>query len=396
MVAAKYRTIIGKNRYSKNRRKFCYKDYEDGRHYSDCSSSVALTYKECGFPFPGNAIPTTEGIYKSKYFTDVPVVIEKGIILNPEVLRVGDMLLFAGHDENRAGAGYVGHVEMVYSINDDGSVTICGHGQGNPSLKVMNLYCRTRYKLHTKTKLGNRGLIKVRRFIQDDGSEPAGSSNGHSPDGVLRMGDISVDVIKLQRSLFALGYMDNDAVDGKFGEATRDALEKFQFENGVDNDGEYGKESAKAMELALTALMKNAGVLGTATANGKMNIRSENNRKSDIIARIKFGTLLNVVEIYKNGWYKVQWDGGYGYVSNTTGGFFDYHPLETHAGRYVAVCETEIRAGTGAKAAVVATLPKGRSFICDGQYQLVKKTEWLHGEFNGKAGYVSSRNLRKR
>lgn len=177
MVADKYRTIIGKNRLCVNRRKYCYTPYEDGRCYSDAASSVALTYKEVGFPFPYNAIPDVVGIYQNKALTPVPVVIEDGIIQNPEVLRVGDMLLFAGKDVNRWKFDYVDHVEMVYKIDENG-VTLCGQGGKNPSLKEMNGYCRTRHKLKAKTKRGNKGLIMVKRFIQDD-KPKKGDSNGN-------------------------------------------------------------------------------------------------------------------------------------------------------------------------------------------------------------------------
>ena len=163
-VVKKYGEILGRNKYSQPRRDYCYKKYKDGKYYSDCSSSISYAYKEAGYSF---GILNTVGMYQSAKLVDVPVVIKSGIIQNPEILRPGDMLLFAGTDTSRAYAGYVGHVEMVAKISGS-KVTIYGHGSGTPRSTEMNAYCKSRYAKKTSTKLGNRGLIKVRRFIPDD------------------------------------------------------------------------------------------------------------------------------------------------------------------------------------------------------------------------------------
>ncbi len=162
-VAAKYKSILGRNHYSQPKRDYCFKQYKDGKYYSDCSSSISHCYKEAGFGF---GILNTVGMYQSKKMTAVPVIIKNGQIQNPEVLRVGDMLLFAGSDPGRAYAGYVGHVEMVYEI-DGTDITLCGHSSGRPSTKKMTTYCKSRYNAKTSTKLGNKGLIKVVRFLCD-------------------------------------------------------------------------------------------------------------------------------------------------------------------------------------------------------------------------------------
>ena len=172
-VRNKYKTIIGRNNYSQDLRKYCYNPYKDGEYYSDCSSSVCYAYKEVGLSF---GILNTVGMWSSKKLTDVPVEIENGIIQNPEVLRIGDMLLFAGTDPSRKKYGYVGHVEMVGEIS--GSVIqLYGHGSGKPKRHEMNAYCKSRYDTKTKnTPIGNKGLLKVRRFIADD-MEPEEGAN---------------------------------------------------------------------------------------------------------------------------------------------------------------------------------------------------------------------------
>lgn len=181
-VVAKYESILGRNYYSQPKRDYCFKKYSDGKYYSDCSSSISYCYKEAGFGF---GILNTVGMYQSKKFSTVPVVIKNGQVQNPEVLRICDMLLFAGSDPGREYAGYVGHVEMVYAI-DGSNVTLCGHGSGRPGTKKMTTYCKSRYNSKSTTELGNKGLIKVVRFIQDDdddkvGTVPVGSEEASVP-----------------------------------------------------------------------------------------------------------------------------------------------------------------------------------------------------------------------
>lgn len=162
-VVRKYEEILGRNKYSQPRRDYCYKKYSDGKYYSDCSSSVSYAYREAGFSF---GILNTVGMYQSAKLVDVPVTIKNGIVQNPEVLREGDLLLFAGADSSRCAAGYVGHVEMVARTGS--TVTLYGHGSGTPRSTEMNAYCKSRYARKTKTKLGHKGLIRVRRFIPDE------------------------------------------------------------------------------------------------------------------------------------------------------------------------------------------------------------------------------------
>ena len=173
-VIAKYKSILGRNRYSQAKRAYAFKKYTDGKYYSDCSSSIALSYREAGYPFhdnSGNTCPNTVGMYQSTELADVPVIIKSGVIQNPEALRPGDMLLFAGSDNSRRYADCVGHVEMVAAISGS-KVTLYGHGSGTPRATEMNAYCKSRYASNTNTVIGNKGLLKVRRLIADDAAAP--------------------------------------------------------------------------------------------------------------------------------------------------------------------------------------------------------------------------------
>ena len=105
-----YTIILGRNYYSQNLREYVFNPY-NGRYYSDCSSSGDACYKKAG-----NDVGwlNTAGIYNSSKFESVPVIIKNGHIQNPEVLKVGDALLFVGNDPARP--LQIGHVEFIYEI----------------------------------------------------------------------------------------------------------------------------------------------------------------------------------------------------------------------------------------------------------------------------------------
>jgi len=106
-----YQTILGRNLYDQNLRNYCYKKYTDGKYHSDCSSSGCLTFKQIGLNCPTY---NCAGIYSSDLFEEVPVIIKNGHITNPEVLHVGDALLFAGATAGRP--LNISHVEYVYEL----------------------------------------------------------------------------------------------------------------------------------------------------------------------------------------------------------------------------------------------------------------------------------------
>lgn len=164
MVIDKYKEILGRNRYSKPLRDYCFKPYEDGMFYSDSSSSICYAYRMSGFDMD---IMDTAGMCQSNKLVKVPAVIKNGQIKNLDILRIGDILVFAGNDDSRWFCDYAGHVEMIADIGIN-MITIYGHGSGTPSAKDMRKYCKSRYSSKANTPTGNRGLIRVLRFISDE------------------------------------------------------------------------------------------------------------------------------------------------------------------------------------------------------------------------------------
>ena len=307
-VRDKYKGILGRNLYSQPHRLYCFRKYGDGKYYSDCSSSIALAYKEAGYPFPGNSCPNTVGMYQAAALKRVDVKIKNGVIQNPEVLRVGDMLLFAGTDTSRAYADYVGHVEMVGEISG-GKVYLYGHGSGTPRRTEMNAYCKNRYA--AKTKVGNKGLLKVVRYIQDDGTD---GSDGGTASRILKKGMSGADVKDLQTKLIGLGYSCGKCgADGDFGADTEAAVRKFQKDHGCGVDGQAGAETLAALEKALGGTVKIVG--------GQCNVRIVPDKVNGrVLGVVKEGTALPYGgEQSENGWLKVKYNGQSGWVSGLYG-----------------------------------------------------------------------------
>lgn len=108
-----YDIIIGRNYYNQDRRSYVFTKYKDGNYYSDCSSSIMASMRKIGLNV-GSWLLNTAGIYESSLFETVDVKIKNGHITNPEVLKVGDCLLYVGNDPSRP--CQIGHVNMIYSV----------------------------------------------------------------------------------------------------------------------------------------------------------------------------------------------------------------------------------------------------------------------------------------
>lgn len=108
-----YKSILGRNYYSQTLREHVFTPY-NGRYYSDCSSSGDACYAKAGHDV---GWLNTAGIYESSKFESVPVIIKEGHVMNPEVLKESDALLFVGNDPRRP--LQIGHVEFIYEIKRD-------------------------------------------------------------------------------------------------------------------------------------------------------------------------------------------------------------------------------------------------------------------------------------
>lgn len=384
-VRDKYKTIIGRNKYSQNLRNYCYKKYSDGNYYSDCSSSIMKTYAEVGYPIDSTCL-NTAGMWQCKALKEVPVKIKNGVVQNPEVLQLCDMLLFAGTDSGRAYVDYVGHVEMVGEISGS-TVYLYGHGSGTPRRTEMNAYCKSRYSSKTSTKVGNKGLLKVVRFIQDDGSAGP-TNNSDSPNSststrILKNGMAGSDVKALQTALIRLGYACGSwGADGDFGDATEAAVRAFQQAHSLAVDGEVGEKTAAALSAAL-AKLDNAPVDGARVVRidgGQCYVRSAPNTDGAKLGAVKEGeTLPYGGEQSNDGWLLVAYKNQNGWVSGK------YGKLE---GRVVRIVNGNcyVRADPNPDAKALGVVMRDEFYEYAGE---ISDDGWYKINYNGATGWVS-------
>lgn len=69
---------------------------------------------------------------------------------------------------------------------------------------------------------------------------------------VLEVGSRGENVVKVQKRLIQYDYLDGVA-DGKYGEATRNAVRLFQRRNGLTVDGKVGPTTAAALGVTLSS-----------------------------------------------------------------------------------------------------------------------------------------------
>ena len=283
-----YRKFIGRNHYSQKLRNYYNKKYKDGKYYSDCSSSVSGAYKVAG---EGFGILNTVGMWTSKKLVDVPVKISKGQITNPEVLRVGDMLLFAGNDKSRKKYGYVGHVEMVGEISGS-KVTLYGHGSGLAKKHEMTKYCKTRYNTRASTPLGRRGLIRVVRFIRDDGEQLPPAQPAQV--AALKQGATGSAVAAMQKLLLKWDpqCLPKWGADGDFGEETAAAVLAFQLAAGVERTGAFDADTERALLLHVGATAEITGAT--------VNVRSGPGKQNAVLGVVKKGDRLGYQGVWEH------------------------------------------------------------------------------------------------
>ena len=306
-VVDAYSIILGRNLYSQDavKRECCFTKYKDGKYYSDCSSSIRLAYKRANIGV-SNVGGNTVGMYQNKALRTVSCAIKSGVPTDASKLRVGDMLLFAGNDNSRAYADFVGHVEMIYKIVGN-TVTLCGHGSGNPRTIEMVKYCKSRQATKAEnTSKGNRGLLKVVRAIPDDGaaldpSPTPPSTSGHAlGDRTLKKGVSGPDVKALQTLLSSWGYdCGATGADGDFGKSTHGAVIAWQRDHNLAPDGIVGPRSFEVLNR-LTAVRVSVKIVG-----GDCHIRTGPGTEHASIGTAKAGTILPSSGTAVNGWLGV-------------------------------------------------------------------------------------------
>lgn len=131
---------------------------------------------------------------------------------------------------------------------------------------------------------------------------------------VLKKGMDGEDVRLLQRYLVQLGYSVGTAgTDGEYGGKTADAVQAFQADHGLDDDGEYGPLThAKLMDVlddepAATPPVASEGVGNLTVKAGTWNLRTGPGTDYPAAAVVKGGDKLS--ELSTENWVPIKHDG---------------------------------------------------------------------------------------
>ena len=203
LLVQKTLTRLKKNVYSQDINKRT--KIESG--YGDCSGTVWYWYNKL---FNINIGGNTEAQINSKNGERVNLSINNGIP-DESKMKKGDLLYFRGSDNSRTEG--VGHVEMYI-----GNGQIFGHGSGvGGTIKNMKDYCISRYKTSSTSKLKNKGLICVKRFLKDDKSSinitstnlvGITTSNLNMRNTYSKNGEV-LDIIPLDKAILILATCSN-------------------------------------------------------------------------------------------------------------------------------------------------------------------------------------------
>ena len=180
------------------------------------------------------------------------------------------------------------------------------------------------------TYLGKGDILVTRSsghtvVVLDDGPKYEGTVEAKPVqlgERLLKHGAEGEDVKLLQEYLIGLGYdLGRWGADGDYGDATELAVMRFQQDNGLDDDGDYGPLThAKLMEV-LEEEKDTSGTDRTVRIeNGDCWVRTAPNTDGKKLGVAKKGWTYDYQgETSENGWHLIEYDGQNGWVSGKYG-----------------------------------------------------------------------------
>ena len=178
-------------------------------------------------------------------------------------------------------SGGINHIGVVEKVEDGKVITI----EGNTS----DMVARRTYALGSSSIAGyGRPKWSVVADMPKDSSGSSSSSGSSVQPSdpqpkptpvqkreILRKGMKGTDVREMQEDLIKLGYgkyLEPDGADGDFGRNTKTAVQKFQKEHGLDDDGEVGPLTFEAIEKALNGKSGNVAASSSSKVNPKFKV----------------------------------------------------------------------------------------------------------------------------
>lgn len=189
----------------------------------------------------------------------------------------------------------------------------------------------TESKYNTKSDYLQRGDIQVTKtkghtvVVLSSGPKAEGwgdmvpAYEHHLGERILKNGSEGSDVKELQTALVQLGYSCGSyGCDGEFGDATQQAVRRFQQDSGCDVDGEVGPETLAALEEALggdAITGYHVNIMG-----GNCYVRSAPNTNATKMGVAREGDMYPFGgAVSPDGWLLIEYQGQNGWVSGKYG-----------------------------------------------------------------------------
>ena len=173
-----------------------------------------------------------------------------------------------------------------------------------------------------RTKLAGRKWTHWYRLPWIDYGEGALIKTYDLGERELRKGITGGDVKEMQTRLKELGYdLGRYGVDGDFGSDTKDAVMKFQMDNGLEATGVYNavtheKLTGESVKEAEEVEKIEGPTVEIVTKNGgTVNVRVGNGTEYEIIKVVRSGEVLKYIATAGNGWNAVKVGTQVGWVS---------------------------------------------------------------------------------
>lgn len=131
--------------------------------------------------------------------------------------------------------------------------------------------------------------------------------------------------------------------------------------------------------------------IGTTTTG--LNVRSGESTAYEKIGYLAKGSKVEIIKQASSGWYKIKYNGSYGYISNkyvslNSNSSPDSTPLTTKQGQTTA--DLNVRSGDSTSYNIIGTLAQGEKI------EIVEQSPsgWYKIKYNGSYGYVSNSYVR--
>ncbi|WP_416147724.1 peptidoglycan-binding protein [Salipaludibacillus sp. HK11] len=175
-----------------------------------------------------------------------------------------------------------------------------------------NILVSTLYGSYTKQKVEDfqryYGLV-----VNGIADEPTFAKIDELKNSSFQLGKRHENTKILKESLNRLGY-GNISVTTLFGSFTEKRVKDFQADHGLAVNGIADEPTWELVNQLVASL--NSSTHGIVTASN-LNIRKAPTANSERVGQLSANTVVQIIHQESNGWYKVAFDGGIGYVSGT-------------------------------------------------------------------------------